>query len=919
MNLCRAVWLVICCLLYPGPAAAVLPLRDQWRAACRALASGEAARALGLLQEFHEWYGGEAVVREPGFREGWIRLWGLAALQAGELNQAAGLLERWFEENPEQPRYRAFLRFQLAALQRSLGEPARAEVHRQAFLRDHPELPECALIHWARADEALARRDFAAARAGLEAARAVPALRPTGVALANAALALVELTDGAPARAFELLNDSRATPSSPVADFWRALIAPALVDELLAHEQPQDAAVAAGWFDDPQRMRPQLQALVAGFTRRARDAAATGARHAVWRAHWREQLARLEHSLKQQADAAADNPLYPLRLRALLEAQAPRRAAILSQALLRSPARISDTLRATAYRCLIEARLALRDWPAAEAATLEFQQRHPDDPALPDILFMGARVAAARGDWAAAVRQVDHLLQLPGEQPGATGWRMLRADWLLQSGAAEAALEAFTQLGGETPATWDAFVTFQKARCHQALREDPQALTLFEEVPGRNGATPALREAALTEQLKLYLRRFEPSAFTAALKAYRDAFPEGRNRWTVENLAGTFAQQQGRRAEAVALFEAVAAGAHTEATFARRRLAEIHRRGNDLAALLDNATGWIRAALDGRVPHAPEAAADCRHFQQETGEAALSADLAGRLLDGIHAGDPRLPALDYLDVFQHGWAHYRSLAHTGAPFMEWLEDASARALQEQRWRAYAACQLHAAREFDRVRRGDSADTRRIHVLRVVDPQLLDSGALLAVAATAQRYDFPEAAMLLESFLQRFPESAQRPRALLLLARIRDREGAPAAVRALLGEIVRAWPDAAAYPEAALALAAGHLAHSQPEPALPVLDALLARPGLAPATAADALLLRVRADFMLGETERGILSGLRLLTLYPDFHDTAREAAELLRERCAAVADPDRRLALSRRLQQLAADHTPDAIPGSDDA
>jgi TolA-binding protein len=656
----------------------------------------------------------------------------------------------------------------------------------------------------------------------------------------------------------------------------------------------------------------RLQGFMAAFAQRTRSGAgALPLRQSIWNAHWQGQLERLDSSLRRQLEGgSATDSLYRLRLRSLLAAEEPRLAAILGRALLDSAAEIGTELRSSAWQALVEASLKEENWDDAERHARAFQSAYPDDPALPDILFLGARVAAARSDWEAALRQVALLLEKHPEHTAAPGWRMLRADWLLQSGAPGPALEAFSALADAAPASWQPFLRFQQGRCHEALRDYPAAEDCFRAVLAMEGTTGSLCEAAYAGLLKLFLRQFAAQPFAAALAEYRRAFPDGLSRWTVENLAGTFAQSQGDAGRARAIFQKVAAQPHPEALYARQQLSRLHRQAGDLDGLLGYALDWIDAGLCGHQPLSQEAFADALHYQRATGKTAVPADLARSLHREIEAGHPDLPVNACLELFADQWEAYRESLGTAGPFTEWLEDSARRALREERWLAYAGYQLEAARLFEAAGRPDSADARRIHLLQSVDPALLGEAALLAVARTAHAYDFPEAEDLLDSFLTRFAGSSQRPDALLLLAERRRRRGDDASAFAQLGEIVRQWPDAAAFEPAALRLAAWRVAEGDAPAALAALGPLLDRPGLAPRAAAEALLLRARADFLAGNPERGFLNGLRLLTLYPDFDDTTRPAIALLIEQRDALPHGQQREALSERLQALIKSHEP---------
>jgi tetratricopeptide (TPR) repeat protein len=520
----------------------VLPLRDQWRAGCEALGAGEPQRALALFREFDHWYGAEPAVAEPDFQESRIRLWALAALEAGSLEEAVSLLERWLEENPDQERFRAFLRFQLAELHRALGRPDLAERHRQHFLDDHPELPECILIHWSRADEALARKDIRAARDFMEAVLHHPGLPPSGRALAGTAMAALELAEGNQLAALEQLNIPAEGKSGEVLDFWRALMAPSMVQQLLAEDMPESALSVTGWFDNPHNLQGRLQAFRGSIPSSRRH----GIRQAIWNSRWSAQLNQLEAALEQVSASMTDtDALYALRLRALLRTEASRDAAILGRALVESPRHIGPALRAEAYKGAIEACLQLKAWKEAEAYAAAFLETYPDDPALPDILFMNARTAAARKDWPAALDQVELLISSYADHPSLRSWKLLRATWLLAAGRPADALEGLQAIRETTPAAWRPFLEFQMARCREALKELDTAERLYRSVADLQETAASLRETASTALLKLHLRQLNSKAFMKDLASYRKRWPDGMNRLLVENLAGSFQRQTG--------------------------------------------------------------------------------------------------------------------------------------------------------------------------------------------------------------------------------------------------------------------------------------------------------------------------------------------------------------------------------------
>lgn len=882
----------------------ILPLRDQWRAGCEALAAGEPRRALTLFREFDHWYAGEAAVAEAAFSESRIRLWALAALESGSLEEAATLLERWLAENPDQQRFRAFLRYQLAELHTALGNPEAAEAHRQQFIQEHPELPECILIHWSRADEALARKDTEAARAHMEAVLRHPRLPTSGHSLAGAAMAAISMAEGNQTDALEQLSRDAAHEEDPILDLWRSLMAPSLVQQLLGAEEAEAARTAAGWFDKPVNLRERLTAFrqthVASPSR-------PNVRQALWNRRWGGQLNHLQAALEQVTASMADTgTLYALRLRAFLKTQAFRDAAILGRALVESPGALGPDLRAQAYRETIEAFLQLKEWEAAEAYTRRFLEAHPEDPALPDILFMNARTAAARKDFPAALDQVALLIaQYPGH-PACLSWKVLQATWLLAAGQPQEALEVFKACSTGIPPAWEAFIHFQTGRCREALKELDAAAERYRAVAGRGDAAASLREAAHTALLKLHFRRNNAGAFLQSLNSYRERWPAGMNQLIVENLAGSYHRRSGEHEKAIRIFKKVAEHSHPAAGFARSQLSSLYRESNDMPALRRHALRWIARVLGDGSTLPADPFLDLRHFREQTDAPALPPETLRTLLEAVETGDQRLSTAAFFDLLNDDWDACRGLVAPEAASMQgWIEARAAAHHATENKAAFAVYQLHAARMIEAQGRTDSADARRIQVIQSVPPRILGEVSLFTVARTAHAYDFPEKTNLLESFLIRFPDSGLRPEALFLLAGIHRTEGKTAEAVGFLKRILADWPDAGIHDEACLQLAAWHLDDGNPEAALAVLDTLLAAPRLLPVKTATALLYRARADFQTDRPDRGVLNVFRILSLYPDFHDTVNSALGLLLGHMQNLEDHSRREDLLKRLRTTA--------------
>lgn len=162
--------------------------------------------------------------------------------------------------------------------------------------------------------------------------------------------------------------------------------------------------------------------------------------------------------------------------------------------------------------------------------------------------------------------------------------------------------------------------------------------------------------------------------------------------------------------------------------------------------------------------------------------------------------------------------------------------------------------------------------------------------------------------MLEHFVRNFPASENRPEALFLLARLLRREAEPEAACGMLLEIVEHWPDAAIHAAASLRLARWHLEDGRAQRAAELAAKLLEFDNLYPGTQAEALLLRARADFRLGEAERGFLGCLRILTLFPDLEDVSRPADELIRKEIVSVEDTAFRERIQERLKGIQGRH-----------
>jgi tetratricopeptide (TPR) repeat protein len=332
----------------------------------------------------------------------------------------------------------------------------------------------------------------------------------------------------------------------------------------------------------------------------------------------------------------------------------------------------------------------------------------------------------------------------------------------------------------------------------------------------------------------------------------------------------------------------------------------MYRESNDMTRLRRHALNWISAAMASGSRLPPDPFQDLQLVKRSPGGQAIPEATVQNLLEALDSGNPHLPTEAFLDALRDDWdTHAGTVAGGSMEIRDWIESRATACHQNANWPAYAIYQLYAARLYEMAGRMDSADARRIQVIQSVDPALLGESALFTTARTAHAYDFPERQALLERFLVRFPDSLQRPDALFLLAGIRRAEGDTDRAASLLGEIRTAWPDAGIYRNACLRMAAWHMEDGAPGAALDILAALLDLPRLAPGMAAEALLLRARADFRTGRPERGVLNVFRILNLYPDFRDISESALNLVLEHLKSLDDPRERSELAARLRATA--------------
>lgn len=866
--------LLIFLILFPflPCALGVLPMRDQWRAACDALSTRQAHRAQELFREFDGWYSKEPAAREPGFRSRYIRLWGLAAMQAGDAAEALPLFEEWLTRQAPEVRFHAFVRFQAASACRLLGRDAEAVRHWDRFLEEHPDIPEGILVRWLKAEYLASEDRLDAAAAEFRLIAADPLLPPAGTALAAAALALIELNRGDPEQALLFLDGDAS--GSPARDLWQAVLAPALAAALLA-DDPGMALRATEWFDRPGEVSARAGNVL------LLQQSASSVRQVLWGRHWEAQLQRLR-SAAGAGSTTAPAQLHALRLRALINSGDPGRALLLGSVLMDSPSDEARSIRAEACAVSIEAAMELEEWVRASAIGDTFLAEFPAHPELPRILFMLARLAAARGDFSEGIRQAGRLVDQYPDDPHALSWKVSSAGWLLEGGRPAEAMDAFIALKGEAPPSWNPFLQFQQARCLDKLGRREAALEQLRRVMESGQAAASLKEQAMVQSLGIAMRGFEAPVFDTLVARYEERFPDGMSRFVVGNMAGSFHRLRGDLSGALGHFGRVAAATGEPAGFAREQISAILLQLKDWTALRQHVLGWVSNALESGQPLPPTPFTHLRSVASGTGMPALPPSLVPALMERLAVDEAAFPVGAFLDLLARDWDVLGETVGAGAlPFPEWLEGKAASCAASGLHLGKARLRLHEATLLERTGRRDSADSIRIALLQSTDPARLDGDCLSGIAFIADDYDFPKAAEMLEALLGRFPTATSRPEALLRLARRRHSAGEADHAQALLTEIRVRWADARVFEEAALLSAAWHLEDQQPGAALAALEPLLERSSLDAPVAARALLLRAQADFMGGNPDRGRLTCSRIITLYPAFHDIINAARSLI--------------------------------------
>ena len=869
--------LLLCaCIVLSQSAGALLPLRDQWQAAVRAVQRGDAAMAIALMEEFQEWYGTEEVTRDPEFREPWLRLRGLVSLQTGASAQGASLLESWLDEFPHKKEFRAYVRFQLANARLSEGDTEGAVSHWRAFLAEHAELPEVALVHWLWADLEISRSRPAQARGHLQQVLAEERLPAGGRALAAAALSLVELSEGDAAAAFARLE---AAPEMDVLRLWRAILAPAMVQQLIESDQSEMAVAASGWFFPPNHLRQQADSL-----RVNRKRSHARVRQLVWASHWNNKLNQLTNpSTLEGAAAHGLGKLYQLRLRALAEAGQSIQGSILAETLLASNHPDLVVFRAGFYASAIEASQLLGDWQRAGELAEAFMKAYPGDPGLPEILFLQAQTAAGRKDGTAAIQLASRLIEEFPEHSSAGAWRVTTAGWKLEFGHPEEALTDYRTIIETCPEPWLPVLHYQVARCQEQLRHPDSARATYEHILGHYRESPTAEQACLA-LLKLHLGSFDERAFQETLNLHHRHYPEGRTRPYADLLEASFHVLANRVEPAIRLYQDLSTEEDPVAFEASRELSGAHRSLAPWKELKTHALGWIQRSRSAGNSPPEEPFKDCLAWQQAQQAPALPDALVASLLEDLDQGRPAAPPGCVFEVIGHQWPLYRlSLVGEAVPLENWINDKARTHQMAGRFREFSMYSLEAARLLEAIGRIDSADSRRIEVLTHVDPGLLNAEGKYQLAMVAAKYDFPQAEVYLEDFLSDHPDSPNGADVRYALAGRLDRVGERQRAASLLEEVRTQWPDAAIFREALLLLAGWQLEEGSLGPAGLTLDSLLERDDLGPRHTAQALLLRARLDAASGHPERCRVNCQRILTLYPVLEDICAQARQLLEE------------------------------------
>lgn len=864
---------------------AVLPMREQWQAGLRALRSGNAGAACALFEEFAHWYGDETALRDPAFRESYLRHRALAAAAANDYRAARGFIDTWLGEFPAYPKYRAFLRFNAAELSMALGEPATALQHWRQFLADHPDLPEANLVRWRMAEFAIADNDNASAREQFAQILASPTLSGTGRLLASYALAYLALSEDRIEETMAIIATQAAESGLQIARLWRAVMAPSLLDRLLREERFAQAIQVNDWLEPTSAQLANLASLRASLRSHQQAARQAGdLRRTTWNAHWQGQLDRLGQAANQPLDDAAEwTLLFTLRLETLLRTGHEAWAHILADALIDPRAGVPQAVRGVAYPAGIRALISMRRFTEADNWAQEFLKAFPDDPALPEILFLQARLAAETGKPDMAIRRCREVVATYPQHRACLAWQLQLATWLLQAGMAADALQMYQEIATKAPVAWTPFLNIQMALCCKARQDFAEAQRLLAAASSHPQATADLREQASVQLLMLLLETADLAGFSAHHRQYQQNFPYGRQRGVATHLFAIFSERTGDLAAALASYQQLASDQHAElALLARGHISRILTAERRWTELQDHSLRWIARGPQLQEPVPEQPFVDLQAVARSAPSVPVDTETLSRWHSALLAGEAWLPAGAFLDWLESVWPDASaSLNGASLSFDAWLRALAQHSMAQGQLSAYANLELHLSVHLRRNNRIDAADTACLRLLQAVDPGQLSEQPRIQASLVALKYDFPGAADWLEECLLLYPDSDLRPVALHAIAHHAAARYDWDSAIARLAEIRLRWADSPLWQSSLLTEAGWLLQRQQTAAALAVLDELLDGPALPPQLAAAALLERGRACLALGDEHRARTTLQRLLILYPHFEHIGASARSLL--------------------------------------
>lgn len=869
-------WLIL--FLLTQSLGAVLPLREQWAAAVSAFRNGQQEQAAAHFATFVHWYDREPSVATTEFQEPYLRLRALNAIAVGDLQQALALLHNWLDAFPEHPHYRSFLRFQLAACYRALGNMPATWQQWGIFLQEFPDIPEALLVRWQWAESALGENDWATAEQLLNAVLDSDSLHRNATVLAVSALALLQMAQGNDARAAQLLNHPAFDNRDALSQLSRGLLAPALVAGFLRQDELELAQQCQHWFSWTAARMHQWQNLHANLAQQRATAAGQHQRARIWNAHWQTQVDRL--SLLETAVEVDRNEmslLYELRLQVLLKSELFPEAATLAQALIDPRVAMEASLRASAWQSGIRAWQQLREFDLAEQWVEQFISAFPDDPAIGDILFLNARTSAMAGRIPSAIAQMELLCARFPDDRAQNQWRLQLIDWLRTDGRSNAALSMLKDLEQTAPAAWQGFLRLQQALCLRDLRQSEAAVALLTEIVSTKNYDSELCGEALLELLKLLLTLNQPEAFQKTWANIPPAIHAGRHSPNLQLIHALFQERIRQTRPAIEIYRKLSAPEFGQfRIIALQNRSRLYRESGDTESLRQLATLWIQEDLRHKINLAAQAFADL-HYQPKRSNrpiGLLCHATRRQLLDALSRDCDTIPVMAMLDWLATAWPAIHNQwpdEVAGADSFEQWRDTTSLTLKNSRsWRSYTGLRIHNATALHAAQRFDSADSVYLNLLQTLPSLPNDDYAVGKLALVALAYDYPNAESLLHQFLQLYPDSSLRPAALLALANhyASDRNWS-AAIQAT-NEIFLRWRDATEYPQALLQTAQWHLKATAPTAAIHLLDQLFQLNGLPPELLAGALLLKGNCQLDLQDLPAFAITQQRLAILFPSF-------------------------------------------------